>query len=175
MWYLKTILIASLSVSSLLILNAFASPQAFEREMVEPTDDVERNQIVQEVIHPFIRALQLGDTVTLERYIDGDLGVMIGKLVRENKAYPQFLRDHYGGSKLRGSIEVFRPRQSQGHASSRKRKKDDDIVSAEGSLSKKKIRRTAVVSIDRVNGPSENFHLSLRRDQQGTWKVVGKR
>jgi len=175
MWYLKTILIASISLCGLLVMNAFASHQAFEREMFEPTDDVERNQIVQELIHPFIRALQLGDTVTLERYIDGNLLVMIGKLVRENKAYPQFLRDHYGGSKLRGSIEVFRPRQLQGNVSSRKRKKDDDILSAKGSLSNKKIRRTAVVSIDRVNGPSESFHLSLNRDQQGTWKVVGKR
>ena len=171
MWYLGKKLILVGCVCGLVFIGDFQGTVALGQAAVEETDELERSEIVGSLVEPFIRALQLGDIAMLEQCIDGKLSIMIGKLLRRNKEYPNFLRAQYGGSSLRDSIKVFR---NNGLRSGLSYEEGGTTSGLRGGTGKT-TGRTAVVYMNRSDGTPENFSLSIERDKQGNWKIVDKR
>ncbi len=124
---------------------------------VEEVSQAERDQIVNQTVEPFIQALQIGDVVVLEQLIEGRLGNTLGKLLRQNQEYPNFLRKRYGGTSVGKTIQVFH----------------QDNLTGTSSLDKE--LRIAVVQLNKPEGPQEKFELSLEKNAQGAWKVVDKK
>lgn len=156
MWYLRMFVFLGLLPVWMVLINPL-NTEVLAQGDVEEVSQVERDQIVNETVVPFIHALQSGDVKVLEHHIDGELANTLGKLIRQNTEYPDFLRNRYGGSGLRETIKVFH------------------LKSSTGMFPNEKELRTAVVHMNRADGGQENFQLSIEKNEQGNWKIIDKK
>ncbi len=117
----------------------------------------EQQALMEAVVTPFLEALQAGDVSALEPLIGGKLAMTLGPLLRQNAAYPDFLRQRYGGMTVQAPIRMMRYPQEgipgsgpEGHPC------------------------VAEVSLQAPDGRVDHFQLHLEQDAQGAWKVVEK-
>lgn len=133
-------------------------PVVFGQGEVEAIGQLEASQILNEAVLPFIHALQAGDVLTLERLIDGKLAMTLGKLLKQNTEYPAFLRQRYGGTTVRDTIQVFQWRNTTNNG-----------------LAKEGGQRVAMVHMQTSEGNQKDIQLSLEKDPQGFWKITDKK
>ena len=62
-----------------------------------PVSDDLYDDIMSEVVLPFLSALKDGDVDSIKRYIAGDMYESKKVLLEQNKEYPEFLRNYYRG------------------------------------------------------------------------------
>jgi len=133
-------------------------PEAFGQVDFEEIGQLEADQIVSQAVLPYIRALQTGDVLTLERLVDGKLATTLEKLLKQNTEYPDFLRQRYGGATIRDTIQIFqRPAVTS------------NALDQEGG------QRMAVVPLETPAGAKKDFQLSLEKDTQGAWKIIDQK
>lgn len=142
-----------LTVSGWLGLEAYSEALAQDLETV---GQQERQELLNKAVTPFLKALQAGDTQMLEQLIGGNLALTLGKLLRENTEYPNFLRQRYGGKTVSAPIQIVRHQETGSQTGS------------EGG------QRLAVVQLQTPEGRADHFQLTLEQDPQGAWKIVDK-
>lgn len=129
--------------------------EAMAQEL-EAVGQQERQELLDKAVTPFLQALQAGDTQMLEQLIGGKLALTLGKLLRENTEYPNFLRQRYGGKTVSAPIRIVRHQETSSQAGS------------EGG------QRLAVVQLQTKEGRTDHFKLTLEQDRQGVWKIIDK-
>ena len=132
-------------------------PEAARSQEMAAVGPSERQVLLEEVVTPFLDALQTGDALALEQLIGGKLALTLGTLLRENTAYPDFLRQRYRGTIVQAPIEIVQPHEGVGTA-----------------LAHASRTRVAVVQLQTPAGRPDHFQLNLEQDAQGAWKVVDK-
>jgi hypothetical protein len=87
-----------------LLIGCFAWIFSMDDALAEetlPLDDPVFMLIEENVLNPFFAALKAGDVTTLKAMIDGEMYNNNKILIEQNKQYPDFLRNHYGGAVFR--------------------------------------------------------------------------
>ncbi len=138
------------------ILGLVAPVVAVGEEM-DAVSPLEQQTLIEAVVTPFLQALQAGDVPALEQLIGGKLALTLGPLLRANAAYPDFLRQRYGGMTVQDPIQIMRYPQ------------EGIPVSAPEAHP-----YVAEVDWQTPDGRSEHFQLQLEQDDQGAWKVMDK-
>ena len=157
MWYLgKKLIVVGCVVCGLVFIGDLPGTVALGQAAVEETEELERKQIVDNLVGPFIRALQTGDVQGIEGHIGGNLEKILGRLLRQNKDYPDFLREKYGGTSLRGPIKIFQP---------------INISGLQSNESKKKI---AVVPMNSPKG-QKDIILEMEKNSKDLWMIVDQK
>ncbi len=152
---LKMVLLGVVLLSgSVLSLVAPLVAVGEEMDAVSPS---EQQALLEEVVTPFLEALQAGDVPALEQLIGGKLGLTLGPLLRQNAGYPDFLRQRYGGTTVQEPIQMMRYAQVGTPASA-----------SEGHPC------VAEVYLQHPAGRADHFQLHLEQDAQGAWKVMDK-
>jgi len=62
-----------------------------------PVSDDSYDDLISEIVLPFLGALKDGDVDSIKRYIAGDMYESKKVLLEQNKEYPEFLRNYYQG------------------------------------------------------------------------------
>ena len=141
-----------------IFLGSPFSPDAFGEVDFEEIGQLEADQIISEAVLPYIRALQAGDVLTLEGLVDGKLAITLEQLLKQNTEYPAFLRQRYGGTTVRDTIQIFqRP------------------AGTSSALDQEGGQRIAGVSLETPAGVQKDFQLSLAKDAQGAWKIIDQK
>lgn len=130
--------------------------EAMAQEL-EAVSQQEHQELLDQVVLPFLEALQAGDAPRLEQLIGGKLALTLGKLLRKNTAYPDFLRQRYGETTVQEPIQIMQHQQGDGPTSGR----DSGP-------------RLAAVHLQTPAGGHDDFLLTLEQDPQGMWKIIDK-
>ena len=101
------------------------------------------SEIVGGIVAPFFDALKQGDVVAVESYLGDPLLNDVKVLLRENKGYPDFLREYY-----RDTSVVVTNIESNSHTTAR-----------------------VNVDVNFPAGHVEFLQLELIRNTGGTWKI----
>lgn len=125
-------------------------------QSVQTVGQQERQELLDKAVTPFLKALQAGDTQMLEQLIGGKLALTLGKLLRENTEYPNFLRQRYGDKTVSAPIQIVRHQETSSQPGS------------------KGGQRQAVVQLQTREGRADHFRLTLEQDPQGAWKITDK-
>ncbi len=133
------------------------APSAAISQEMEAVSQSERKALVEDVVMPFLEALQTGNAPVLEQLIGGKLATTLGKLLRQNTSYPDFLRQRYSGMTVQEPIQIMRYPQAGIPASA-----------PEGHPC------LAKVHWQTPDGRPEHFQLQLEQDDEGAWKVMDK-
>lgn len=108
------------------------------------SQDLNQEIVVSDKVYSFLEALKKGDVNSLEALIGGDLSRNTMNLLRNNKRYPEFLRDTYADTNMEMvELTVF------------------DQFSAD-----------ALIQITYSSSESRFFLLKLRMTNDGLWKIV---
>ncbi len=124
---------------------------------LEAVSQQEHDVLLDQAVTPFLEALQTGDVQRLEQLIGGKLALTLGKLLRENTGYPEFLRQRYGGTTVEAPIQIMQ------------RQEANSLGETTGSG-----QRLAGVQLQTPAGGHDQFQLTLEHDSQGVWKIVDK-
>ncbi|MEX2493355.1 MAG: hypothetical protein WD425_16505 [Nitrospirales bacterium] len=122
-------------------------------------DQAEVSRIVGEVAIPYVTALQTGDVQNLERLIDGQLAVTLGTLLRDNREYPNFLREKFGKNRVLDTTTILERKVSEGFVKT---------ANAQGAGS-------LILDMSRSDGSLMSLQLSFDKDTSGNWKVVDQK
>ncbi len=141
-----------------LVSGWLVGPVGAMAQELAPVSQQEQQALLETTVMPFLKALQTGDVQRLEQLIGGKLALTLGKLLRENTEYPNYLRQRYGGTTVRGPIQIESRQEETGgvHVA--------ELVGA----------RLAVVQLETPSGGQDQFLLNLEQDAQGVWKIVDK-
>ncbi len=156
MRYLRLIFLLGCVLISGSVLSLVAPLAAVGQEM-EAVGESDQQVLLEEVVTPFLEALQTGNAPALEQLIGGKLALTLGKLLRENTAYPDFLRQRYSGTTVREPIQIVQYHQ------------EDGLALAQGPHPCE-----AEVYLQTQDGRSDHFRLHLEQDGDGAWKVIDK-
>ena len=124
---------------------------------MEAVSQQEQQELLEQAVMPFLKALQTGDASRLEQLIGGKLALTLGKLLRANTAYPDFLRQRYGGTTVQEPIQIAQHHQA-----------------TSPTLAQEQPPCLAVVHLLAPDGRPDHFELHLEQDAQGAWKVIDK-
>lgn len=133
------------------------APLAAVGQEMEAVAQLEREVLLEDVVMPFLGALQTGDASALEQRIGGKLALTLGKLLRENTAYPDFLRQRYSGTTLQEPIQIVQYHEATSPAVAQERR-----------------TRQAEVHWQTPAGRPDHFRLHLEQDAHGAWKIIDK-
>ena len=133
------------------------APLAAIGQEMESVGQPERDALVEDVVMPFLEALQTGNAPVLEQLIGGKLATTLGKLLRQNTSYPDFLRQRYRDTTVQETIQIVQYHEA-----------------ASPSLGQERRTCQAEVHLQTQAGRPDHFRLHLEQDALGVWKIIDK-
>ena len=158
MRYLKNGVVSSCLIIGI-VLGILCGHEVFGQEGALSLSQLEAGRVAEEVAIPYVTALQTGDVQTLESLIDGKLAITLGSLLRDNKEYPNFLRESFGQNRLLDTKSVL----------------EQKIVESFVALSNGQGVGTLTVEMEQSDNNRLNLQLSFEKDKTGAWKVVDQK
>ena len=152
---LKIVLLGAVLITGSVL--SLMAPLVAVGEDMDGVSPSEQQALMEQVVTPFLAALQAGNVPALEQLIGGELALTLGPLLRANAAYPDFLRQRYSEMTVQVPIQIMRYPQ-------------------EGTPASSPEQHSCVAEVywQTPDGRPEHFQLELEQNDEGAWKVMDK-